>query len=66
MTPPADMPGWVVSLSVGFTHGTIMASMVLFLEGIYGAVDNGIVIGDTPQVLCRGEIANSHQLNEFN
>ena len=60
--------GWELDVTVHstFTHGTIMASTLLFLEGIYGAVDNGIVIGDTPQVLCRGEIANSHQLNECN
>jgi hypothetical protein len=30
------------------------------------AVDNEIVIGDTPQVFCRGEIATSHQPNECN
>ena len=30
------------------------------------AVYNGIVIGDTPQVFRRGEIATSHQPNECN
>ena len=54
------------SLSVGSTHGRTMASRLLLLEGIYGAVDNGIVIFDTPQVLCRGEITKNHQLNECN
>ena len=52
----------VVSLSVGFTHGTIMSSKLLLLEGVYGAVINGIVIGDTTKVCCGGEIANKHQL----
>jgi hypothetical protein len=52
----------VVSLSVGFTHGTIMSSKLLLLEGVYGAVINGIVIGDTTKVCRGGEIANKHQL----
>ena len=30
------------------------------------AVDDGIVIGDTPRVFRRGEIATSHQSNECN
>jgi len=30
------------------------------------AVGDGIVIGDTPRVFCRGEIAASHQPNECN
>jgi len=30
------------------------------------AVDDGIAIGDTPRVFCRGEIATSHQPNECN
>jgi len=30
------MPGWVVSLIVGFAHGTIMALKMLILDGIHG------------------------------
>ncbi len=30
------------------------------------AVDNGIAIGDTPRVFCRGEIATSLQPNKCN
>jgi hypothetical protein len=30
------------------------------------AVDDGIVIGDTPRVFRRGEIISSHQSNECN
>jgi len=30
------MPGWVVSLFVGFAHGMIMASKLLVLDGIHG------------------------------
>ena len=30
------------------------------------AVDDGIAIGDTPRVFCRGEIATSLQPNECN
>jgi hypothetical protein len=39
-----------------------MSSKLLLLEGVYGAVYNGIVIGDTTKVCRRGEIANNHQL----
>ena len=35
--PPALMPGWVVSLFVGFAHGAIMTSKLLVLDGIHGS-----------------------------
>jgi hypothetical protein len=59
------MPGWVVSLFVGFAHGTIMASKLLVLMA-FMAVDDGFAIGDIPRVFRRGEIATSHQSNECN